>query len=169
VEEEGAQLVLSAPRPIIDLVPVRESLAKTLGDRARVSMLHDMIVIDVNAAQLVEVATIVRDDPATRCDLYSVNAGVDTGTELRSVTFVRGTETHVFVMLRTPCDSNEPHVPTLSSVWVGANWCERETYDMFGIVFDDHPDLRRIFLEESFPGHPMRKSFLPPRSDARGG
>ena len=162
-------MVLSTPRPTIDLVPVRESLAKTLGDRARVSTLHDMIVVDVNAAQLVEVATIVRDDPATRCDLYSVNAGVDTGTELRSVTFVRGTETHVFVMLRTPCDSNEPHVPTLSSVWVGANWCERETYDMFGIVFDDHPDLRRIFLEESFPGHPMRKSFLPPRSDARGG
>jgi NADH-quinone oxidoreductase subunit C len=169
VEEEGAQLVLSAPRPAIDLAPVRESLGKTLGDRARVSVLHDMIVVDVDAALLVEVATIVRDDPSTRCDLYSVNAGVDTGTELRSVTFVRGTETHVFVMLRTPCDSNEPHVPTLSSVWVGANWCERETYDMFGIVFDDHPDLRRIFLEESFPGHPMRKSFLPPRSDARGG
>jgi len=117
----------------------------------------------------VEVATIVRDDPSTRCDLYSVNAGVDTGTELRSVTFVRGTETHVFVMLRTPCDAAEPHVPTLSSVWTGANWCERETYDMFGIVFDGHPDMRRIFLEESFPGHPMRKSFLPPRSDARGG
>ena len=162
-------MVLSAPRPTIDLVPVRGSLAKTLGDRARVSMLHDMIVVDVDAARLVEVATIVRDDPATRCDLYSVNAGVDTGTELRSVTFVRGTETHVFVMLRTPCDSNEPHVPTLSSVWTGANWCERETYDMFGIEFDGHPDLRRIFLEESFPGHPMRKSFLPPRSDARGG
>ena len=162
-------MVLSSPRPTIDLAAARESLTKSLGDRARVSILHDMLVVDVNAALLVEVATIVRDDPATRCDLYSVNAGVDTGTELRSVTFVRGTETHVFVMLRTPCDSNEPHVPTLSSVWVGANWCERETYDMFGVVFDDHPDLRRIFLEESFPGHPMRKSFLPPRSDARGG
>ena len=63
----------------------------------------------------------------------------------------------------------DPHVPTLAGVWPGANWCERETYDMFGIVFDGHPDLRRIFLEESFPGHPLRKSFLPPRSDARGG
>jgi NADH-quinone oxidoreductase subunit C len=169
MEEEGAQLVLSTPRPTIDLVAARDALAKSLGDRARVSTLHDMIVVDVDAARLVEVATVVRDDPATRCDLYSVNAGVDTGTELRSVTFVRGVETHVFVMLRTACDSAEPHVPSLSSVWVGANWCERETYDMFGIVFDDHPDLRRIFLEESFPGHPMRKSFLPPRSDARGG
>ncbi len=169
MEEESAQLVLSTPRPTIDLVAARDALARRLGDRARVSTLHDMVVVDVDAAQLVEVATVVRDDPATRCDLYSVNAGVDTGTELRSVTFVRGIETHVFVMLRTPCDALEPHVPSLSSVWVGANWCERETYDMFGIVFDGHPDLRRIFLEESFPGHPMRKSFLPPRSDARGG
>jgi len=162
-------LVLSTPRATIDLAATRDALATSLGDRARVSTLHDMIVVEVDAARLVEVATVVRDDPATRCDLYSINAGVDTGTELRSVTFVRGTETHVFVMLRTPCDAQEPHVPTLSSVWVGANWCERETYDMFGIVFDGHPDLRRIFLEESFPGHPMRKSFLPPRSDARGG
>ena len=105
-------MVLSTPRPTIDLAPVRDALAKTLGDRARVSMLHDMIVLDVDAAHLIEVATIVRDDPATRCDLYSVNAGVDTGTELRSVTFVRGVETHVFVMLRTPCDSAEPSRPT---------------------------------------------------------
>jgi NADH-quinone oxidoreductase subunit C len=169
VEEEGAQLVLSTPRPTIDLASARDALAKTVGDRARVSTLHDMIVVDVDAERLVEIATVVRDDPATRCDLYSVNAGVDTGTELRSVTFVRGTGSHVFVMLRTKCDALEPHVPSLTSVWVGANWCERETYDMFGIVFDGHPDLRRIFLEESFPGHPMRKAFLPPRSDARGG
>ncbi|HEV8228472.1 MAG TPA: NADH-quinone oxidoreductase subunit C [Candidatus Limnocylindria bacterium] len=147
----------------------RDALARSIGGRARVSTLHDTIVVDVDRTALVEVARIVRDDPATRCDLYSVNAGVDTGSELRSVTFVRGTETHVFVMLRTPCTELDPHVPSLASVWEGANWCERETYDMFGIVFDDHPDLRRIFLEESFPGHPLRKSFLPPRSDARGG
>jgi len=162
-------LVLSTPRPTIDLAAVRDVLATRLGDLARVSTLHDMVVVDVDAAGLLEVATVVRDDPATRCDLYSVNAGVDTGTELRSVTFVRGIDTRVFVMLRTPCDALEPHVPSLTSVWEGANWCERETYDMFGIMFDGHPDLRRIFLEESFPGHPLRKSFLPPRSDARGG
>ena len=63
----------------------------------------------------------------------------------------------------------DPHMPSLVSLWEGANWPERETFDMFGIEFDGHPDLRRIFLEESFPGHPLRKSFLPPRSDARGG
>lgn len=162
-------MVLSSPRPTVDLRAAREELAERLGDRARVSVLHDMLVVDVDRARLVEVARIVRDEPPTRCDLYSVNAGVDTGSELRSVTFVRGTKTHVFVMLRTSCGESEPHVPSLVGVWEGANWPERETYDMFGIEFDGHPDLRRIFLEESFPGHPLRKSFLPPRSDARGG
>ncbi|HUQ41799.1 MAG TPA: NADH-quinone oxidoreductase subunit C [Candidatus Limnocylindrales bacterium] len=145
------------------------ALIARLGGRAGVSILHDMIVIDVAKESLVDVARIVRDDAATKCDLYAANAGVDTGSELRSVTFVRGTKTHVFVMLRTTCTELDPHIPSLISVWEGANWPERETYDMFGIEFDGHPDLRRIFLEESFPGHPLRKSFLPPRSDARGG
>jgi NADH-quinone oxidoreductase subunit C len=162
-------LVLSAPRPGADLAPVRAYVAGKLGERARVSTLHDMLVIDVDRERLVEVATFLRDDPRTRCDLYSVNAGVDTGAEFRSVTFVRGTETKIFAMLRTVCTALDPRVPSLAGVWEGANWCERETYDMFGIEFDGHPDLRRIFLEESFPGHPLRKSFLPPRSDARGG
>ena len=162
-------MVLSGPKPTVELVGLASLLGVKLGQRARVSTLHDMVVVDVDRDHLVEVATVLRDDPLTKCDLYSVNAGVDTGAELRSVTFVRGTTTHVFAMLRTTCSEMDPRVPTLSGVWPGANWCERETYDMFGIIFDDHPDLRRIFLEESFPGHPLRKSFLPPRSDARGG
>jgi NADH-quinone oxidoreductase subunit C len=162
-------LVLSTPRPTVDLAAARGELASRLGDRATVTVLHDMLVVDVPRERLVEVARIVRDEAPTRCDLYAANAGVDTSTELRSVTFVRGTATHVFVMLRTACTELDPHIPSLVSVWEGANWPERETYDMFGIEFDGHPDLRRIFLEESFPGHPLRKTFLPPRSDARGG
>ena len=169
MEEEGPELVLSSPKPTVDLAAVGAALMGRLGDRAKVSVLHDTLVIDVDRENLVEVARIIRDDPITRCDFYSVNAGVDTGNELRSVTFLRGTKTHVFVMLRTTCTDLDPHVPSLVSLWEGANWPERETYDMFGIEFDGHPDLRRIFLEESFPGHPLRKSFLPPRSDARGG
>src|SRR5205823_7241018 len=80
------------------------------------------------------------------------------------VTGVQTCALPISVMLRTSCTELDPHIPTLVSVWEGANWCERETYDMFGIEFDGHPDLRRIFLEESFPGHPLRKTFLPPRS-----
>ena len=163
-------MVVSSPRPTIDLDAVVAHLETTLGPRARVSTLHDMVVLDVEREHLVDVARTLRDDAATRCDLYSINAGVDMGDgDLRSVTFLRGTGTKVFAMLRTRCTELDPHVPSLVGIWEGANWPERETYDMFGIVFDGHPDLRRVFLEESFPGHPLRKSFMPPRSDARGG
>ena len=156
MEKEGTELVLSAPKTSPELRAASTAVAGRLGGRAKVSLLHDMLVIDVAREQLVEVARIIRDEMPTACDLYAANAGVDTGAELRSVTFVRGTATHKFVMLRTSCTEMDPHVPSLSSVWVGANWPERETYDMFGIEFDGHPDLRRIFMEESFPGHPLR-------------
>ena len=163
-------MVLSSHRPLIDLGSISKHVAGLVAGRGAISTLHDMIVIDVPREHLVDIARLLRDDPVTRCDLYSVNAGVDLGNgELRSVTFIRGTETRVYVMLRTPCTELDPHVPSLVGVWEGANWAERETYDMFGMIFDGHPDLRRVFLEESFPGHPLRKSFMPPRSDARGG
>ncbi len=160
-------MVLSAPRPAPGLGAAVAKIARLAGDRARVSTLHDIVVVDVPREHLLALALAVRDGAG--CDFYSVNAGVDLGSELRSVTFVRSTASGLSVMLRTRCDEDDPHVPSLAGVWLGADWCERETYDMFGIVFDGHPDLRRIFLEESFPGHPLRKSFLPPRSDARGG
>jgi NADH-quinone oxidoreductase subunit C len=51
------------------------------------------------------------------------------------------------------------HVPTVSDVWRAADWLEREAYDMFGITFDNHPDLRRILMIEEFDGHPLRKDF----------
>src|SRR5204863_3390850 len=101
VEEERSQLVLSAPRSTIDLAGLRSYVASRLTDKARVSTLHDMLVLDVERERLVEVATFVRDDPRTRCDLYSVTAGVDTGAELRSLTSARGPVRKVSLRLRT--------------------------------------------------------------------
>ena len=114
-------MVLSAPKARPELRAASAAVAGRLGGRAKVSLLHDMLVIDVDREQLVEVARVIRDEMPTACDLYAANAGVDTGAELRSVTFVRGTATHMFVMLRTSCTEMDPHVPSLVSVGVGAN------------------------------------------------
>ena len=51
------------------------------------------------------------------------------------------------------------HVPTVTDLWPGAEWTEREVYDMFGVAFDGHPDLRRILLWEDYPAHPLRKDY----------
>ncbi len=57
-------------------------------------------------------------------------------------------------------DSTKPSVDTVSDLWGGANWLERETFDMFGILFRGHPDMRRVLLPDSFVGNPLRKDFV---------
>lgn len=61
--------------------------------------------------------------------------------------------------VKTRCPEIDPKLPTVSDIWHGANWNEREAYDMFGIEFENHPDPRRIFLPEDFKYHPLRKEF----------
>lgn len=61
--------------------------------------------------------------------------------------------------LKIRVDESDLHADTVTGVWSAANWLERETYDMFGIVFDGHPDLRRMYMPEEFEYHPLRKDF----------
>jgi NADH-quinone oxidoreductase subunit C len=74
---------------------------------------------------------------------------------------VENLESGLALMLRTKLAAGNVHCPTLTGVWKGADWMERECYDMFGVVFDGHPDLRRILLGQDWPsGHPLRKDFV---------
>jgi NADH-quinone oxidoreductase subunit C len=68
-----------------------------------------------------------------------------------------GEAAHLRLKVRVP--GTDPRLPTLSGVWPSANWAEREAYDFYGIVFDGHPDLRRLLMPEDWEGHPMRKDY----------
>ena len=69
------------------------------------------------------------------------------------------TTKHHRVRLKVVLHENDPHVPSVTGVWRTANWHERETYDLFGVIFDEHPDLRRILLPDDWQGHALRKDF----------
>ena len=67
------------------------------------------------------------------------------------------------ITIKVELDRNNPHVQTVEQIWPGANWYEREAFDLLGIVFDGHSDLRRILLPEDWEGHPLRKDYVYPK------
>ena len=68
-------------------------------------------------------------------------------------------DTHERVVLKVGVDDPEPTIPSAVPLWLGANWMEREIFDLFGITFEGHPDLRRILMPEEFASHPLRKDY----------
>lgn len=94
------------------------------------------------------------------CVDYSEWAGEGKpATRFVVVYHLRSTSLGHRVRLRVPVPDDDLHVPTVTSIWKGLSWFEREVYDMFGVVFDGHPDLRRILLYPEFVGHPLRKDY----------
>src|SRR2546423_12955155 len=72
---------------------------------------------------------------------------------------LRNPQTKERIFLKTRCDERDLHIPSVVSIWSGANWHEREVFDMYGVIFDGHPDLRRMYMPDEFEYYPMRKDF----------
>ncbi len=152
---------------------------------------HGQLILEVSAAQSLQVARILRDEAGFHFEQLSDLCGIDYSaygesewlTECASATgFSRGVEPEPVtakdqrprfavvsqllsyrnnqrLRLRVLAAGEPPRVPSLVDIWPSANWYERETFDLFGILFDGHPDLRRILTDYGFIGHPFRKDF----------
>jgi NADH-quinone oxidoreductase subunit C len=109
------------------------------------------------------VCSQLKASPDARFDFLADLCGVDRGPEEEPRFEVNyhlfSTTIHHRVRLKVLLNEDDPHVPTVTSVWRTANWHERETFDFFGIIFDGHPDLRRILLPDDWQGHALRKDF----------
>jgi NADH-quinone oxidoreductase subunit C len=119
------------------------------------------LTVDVPTQAWVEAAIFARDDELVACsyfDFLSAYDDVDAGTAV--VLHLWSTKHRHHVIVRTHVTSDGGRLPTLTSAWPGANWHERETYEMFGIVFDGHPNLVSLLLPDGFEGHPLRKDFV---------
>jgi NADH-quinone oxidoreductase subunit C len=120
--------------------------------------------IAVEAADVVAVATHLKTDPELAFDCLSNQSGVDYPAR-RQIEIV----CHLFsyrhrhaVVLKVGVPRDTPTCATLSSVWRTAIWQEREIFDLLGVVFTGHPDLRRILLPEDWVGYPLRKDYVEP-------
>jgi len=117
----------------------------------------------VKREHLVEVCSYLKSTPAARFDFLADICGVDRGPEEEPRFEVNyhlfSTTIHHRLRLKVLLTDEDPHVPTVTGVWRTANWHERETFDLFGVIFDGHPDLRRILLPDDWQGYALRKDF----------
>jgi NADH-quinone oxidoreductase subunit C len=123
---------------------------------------HGHEAVTVTPGRYHEIAESLRDDPTLSFDFFDFLAGVDftpKGGGYQVVVHLYSTRHNHHVRLKVDCDATEPHCPTLSDLWPGANWHERESWELFGIHFDGHPHLVKLLLPEQFEGHPLRKDF----------
>ena len=112
---------------------------------------------------IVELCLFLKTSPAAEFNFLADLCGVDRGVEEEPRFEVNyhlfSTTTYHRLRLKVLLNEDDVHVPTVTGVWRTANWHERETYDLMGIVFDGHPDLRRILLPDDWQGHALRKDF----------
>jgi NADH-quinone oxidoreductase subunit C len=121
---------------------------------------EETIVIDRDRAH--EVMQMLHDDPALSFNFLSDLTAVDwpERTPRFDVVYHLRSLTHGHrLRVKIGVDGTDPWVHSVALVWKAADWLERECYDMFGIRFEGHPDLRRILLYDSFVGHPLRKDY----------
>ena len=111
---------------------------------------------------LVEVGRFVKEDPRLDFKMLHSLSGVDFKDHLASVVHLYSLNHRHKLVLRTDCSRADARVPSLAEVWKAANWHEREAFDLLGIVYEGHPDLRRILLSEDWEGHPLRKDYQLP-------
>src|SRR4051794_33102246 len=149
---------------------LQEALAATLGTRVKkVERALGELTITVAARDYLEAATLLRDAPGLAFEQLMDLCGVDyssyrdeprDGPRFCVVTHLLSLTHNWRLRLKVFCPDDEfPQLPTLTEVWSAANWYEREAFDLFGILFDGHVDLRRLLTDYGFIGHPFRKDF----------
>lgn len=120
------------------------------------------LTVQVRKKDIVSVCRFLKEEPDLAFDLVIDVCGVDMyrpAGRFEIIYNIYSVRNKAYVRLKVLVDEEDPTVDTVSGVWEGANWHERETFDMYGVKFAGHPDLRRMYMPEDFEYHPLRKDF----------
>jgi NADH-quinone oxidoreductase subunit C len=129
---------------------------------------HDETEIRIEPGSVPDVLAILHDALDLRFEILADLAGVDTGTVMQVVYHLWSPmSTDWLRVIADGISRDDPRAPSATFLWQGAEWLEREAYDMYGIVFEGNRDLRRIFMPPEYTSFPLRKDFLLPDDAAR--
>jgi NADH-quinone oxidoreductase subunit C len=147
-----------------EIADALEAAYPAFGDAVeRVVVDRGELTFVVRRENLLEVMQVLRDDPTLRFELCLGVSGVhfpaDVGAELHAVYPLLSMTHNRRVRVEVTCPDADPHIPSIVSVYPTDDWHERETYDMFGLIFDGHPALTRIMMPDDWMGHPQRKDY----------
>jgi NADH-quinone oxidoreductase subunit C len=127
-----------------------------------ISDFRDDLCIAIKKDQIVNLGRFLKEDPDLQFIMCKDVTAIDWATRKKRFTAVY----HIYsfklnytLRIKSNIDDDPPTIETVSSIWQSANWYERETWDMYGIKFVNHPDLRRMYMPEGFEHHPLKKDF----------
>jgi NADH-quinone oxidoreductase subunit C len=151
--------VKSHPR-YADVSLVRRQFAETIQEIIEAA---GEITVIARREGLVALMTFLRDEPSLRFNYLSDIGGLDLG-EFAAPRFAVAYQLYSLdhnhrLRVKVFLEEDDAQLPTMWNVWKASNWLEREIYDMFGVTFAGHPDLRRILMPSDYEGHPLRKDF----------
>ena len=129
---------------------------------------HDQTEMRIGPGAVTQVLTALHDEPDLGFEFLADLAGVDTGQVMQVVYHLWSTTTSDWLrVIADGLSRDDPRVPSATFLWKGAEWPEREAYDMFGITFEGNRDLRRIYMPPDYQSFPLRKDFFLPDDAAR--
>lgn len=155
---------ISFPPKGLDPKEIAEKIKETFPDQViEVTEFRDQVSVIVKRDQTVPILKYLHDDPILSLDHLQDITAVDylnkKDVRFEVVYNLYSIRYHHKIRIRAQVPENDPEIDSVVPIWAGANWHERECFDMFGIVFSGHPDLRRILLPEDWQGHPLRKDY----------
>jgi len=143
----------------INLQPAVDALRERFA--ADLKEFRDEVTLYLTPETIVPAAETLRDEFgfAMLLDIVSIDYWPELEPRFHVAYQLYNLESNLLLRLRVPLNGNAPSLPTLTGVWPNANWKEREIWDMMGIRFEEHPDLRRILMPYEWQGHPLRKDY----------
>jgi NADH-quinone oxidoreductase subunit C len=141
---------------------LKRRLEARFGERLAgpVTQRHDQTEIRIEPGEVPDILRSLHDDPDFRFVVLGDLAGVDTGTTFQVVYHLWSDATPDWLrVMAIDLSRDEPRIPSITFLWPGAEWMEREAYDMFGITFEGNRDLRRIYMPPDYQAFPLRKDF----------